>query len=390
MRQRGHKHTVIMSMVALCLFALAGCSRELNHFDLQPSIARADLLSGAALFDAKVTNLSLPEDHVMRLSSKMRDYLHQNIPKSASKRERLNRLILLTFSKGNLGVTYDPSQTLTAENTFRSGSGNCLAVSYLFSSMARELGLTTYFQNVSIPPLWGMQNDILYKYRHVNVEVPMSGRANYIIDVNLKANLPTYKTNRISEENAVAQYYSNKGAHYLANNDILKAFLHFKKAILMDPSQAEFWSNLGVLYSRADKYDYAESAYKTALNLQNDHLTTISNMAAIYGKMGQTDLKEKYLSIAERESNKNPYLRFIQASTDFDNGDYSNSLSNIEWALRKEKNEPKFYALLAQIYEKTEQPEKAQSATLKAQKISEKIDRIIADKSMKIRTYTKN
>lgn len=390
MKQRGHKHTATMTLIALCLVALAGCSRALSQIEMQPSIGQSELLSGNVLFDAKVTNLSLPEDHVMRLSPAMRDYLHQNIPKSASKREKLKRLLLLTFSKGNLGITYDPSQTLTAENTFRSGSGNCLAVSYLFSSMARELGLTTYFQNVSIPPLWGMQNDILYKYRHVNVEVPMSGRGTYIIDVNLKANLPTYKTNRISEKNAVAQYYSNKGAHYLANNDILKAFLHFKKAILIDPSQAEFWSNLGVLYSRTDKYDYAESAYKTALNLQNDSLTTISNMAALYGKTGQTELKNKYLSIAERESNKNPYLRFIQASTDYDNGNYSNSLSNIEWALRKEKNEPKFYALLAQIYEKTEQPEKAQSAILKAQKVSEKIDRIIADKSMKIRTYTKN
>lgn len=390
MRQRGNTHRRIMTVVALCLFAVAGCAHGPNLGKTQPSIGQVELLSGKILFDSNIKTASLPDDGVMKISETMRNYLYRHIPQKASKREKLRRLLSLMFTQGNLGITYNPTQTLTAESTFISGSGNCLGVSYLFSSMAKELGLTTYFQNVAIPPLWGMQDDMLYKYRHVNVEVPLSNRKSYIVDVNLKANLPTYKTNRISEKNAIAQYYSNKGATYLAKKDYLKSFLYFKKAITIDPNQAEFWTNLGVLYSRNEKLDYAESAYKTALALQANNLTTISNIATLYKKMGLMDLSAKYKAMAKRETDKNPYLRFVQALGDFENGDYSTSLSNIKWAIDHEKNEPRFYKLLAQIYEKTNQPEKAHSATLKSQKIAEKLKRIIIDKSMKIRFYAKN
>lgn len=390
MKQREYKHKSIRTIIGLYLFAVAGCAHGPNLGNTQPSIRQAELLSGEILFDSNINTANLPDDGVMNVSEAMRDYLYRHIPKTASKREKLNRLLSLMFAQGNLGITYDPTQTLTAESTFISGSGNCLGVSYLFSSMARELGLTTYFQNVAVPPLWGMQDDVLYKYRHVNVEVPLPGRRTYIVDVNLKANLSTYKTNRISEKNAVAQYYSNIGAQYLVKKDYLNSFLYFKKAITIDPNQAEFWTNLGVLYSRNEKLDYAESAYKTALTLQANNVTTISNIATLYGKMGLMDLSAKYKALAKRETDKNPYLRFIQALDDFENGNYSTSLSKIEWAIDHEKNEPRFYKLLAQIYEQTNQPEKARAAALKSQKVAKNLKRIITDKSMKVRFYTSN
>lgn len=390
MKQTGHRHKSIRTIIGLYLFAVAGCAHGPDLAKVQPSIGQDELLSGAILFDSNINTADLPDDDVMKVSEAMRNYLYHHIPKTASKREKLIKLVTLMFAQGNLGITYDPAQTLTAESTFKSGSGNCLGVSYLFSSMAKELGLTTYFQNVAIPPRWGMQDDTLYKYRHVNVEVPLSGHRSYIVDVNLKANLPTYKTKRISEKSAVAQYYSNKGAKYLAKKDFLNSFLYFKKAIITDPTQADFWTNLGVLYSQTENLKYAESAYQTALALQANNLTTISNIATLYGKMGLDDLNAKYKSLAKRETNKNPYLRFIQALDDFENGDYSNSLSNLTWAIRHEKDEPKFYTLLAQIYEKTNQPEKAQSAILKSQKIAEKLKRIVAGRGMRIRLYSSN
>ncbi len=387
MRQRGQKHTPVMIMAALCFFALAGCSNRAHQIAVQPTLSQAELLSGQALFDLKITNLKLPDVAVMDLSDTMRNYLHVNIPKKASKAHKLNRLLFLMFSKGNLGISYDPTLTLTAENTFRSGSGNCLAVSYLFARMAEELGLHAEFQNVHIPPKWSMENDVMYKYRHVNIKVTLPDKSTYIVDVNMKDTLPSYKTNLISKQNAVAQYYSNKGAEYLAKEDNLNAFLNFKKAITIESGQSEFWSNLGVLYSKAGKYNYAESAYLTALNLQQDNLTTISNIASLYERMGRDELMLKYQRLAESHNNKNPYFRFIKAKDDFENGNYSNSLSHLEWALKHEKNDPEFYFLLAQIYEKTSQPEKAQSATLKGQKIAGELQHLLTDKAMIIKSY---
>lgn len=389
MRHRAYKQNIIILLTSLCLLTIVGCTQMPNNNVAETSISQDDLLSGEALFDPEITNLTLPNAGVMEISDKLRTYLHQNISKSASKRQKLNQLLSLMFSNGNLGIKYDRSQTLTAENTFRAGSGNCLGVSYLFTSLARELGLTTHFRNVEIPPTWSMEEDMIYRYRHVNIEIPIANRKPIIIDADEVNNVPTYKADRISTKNAVAQYYSNKGAEYLIKKDTLNAFLHFKKAIIMQPRQAEFWSNLGVLYSRAAKYNYAESAYLIALALQHDSLSTINNMASLYGRMDQTELKDKYKSLADRQNNKNPYFRFVAASKDFKTGDYSSSLSHIEWAIKKEKNEPKFYALLAQIYEKTNRSDKAAAAKLKGQTLEDNIKQLIESQAVKIKFRTR-
>ena len=391
MRQRGQRHSPISTLIILCLFAVAGCSAHIpDTIGIKSTVTEAELLSGESLFNSEDINTALPEARVMELSETMREYLRANIPEKASKKYKFNRLVMLMFAKGNLGITYDPSQTLTAENTFRSGSGNCLGVSYLFASMAKEIGLTVNFQNVKIPPMWGIENETIYRYRHVNVEVVLPGHVKYIVDVNLRNNRPTYNTNIISIKNAVAQYYSNKGGAFLAKNDALNAFLNFKKAITIDPSQAEFWSNLGVLYINNGKPDYAEAAYLKALERHSNNLTTFTNMSALYEKTGQIELWKKFRTLAERENNKNPYLRYIKASKYFEEGDYSSSLSHIKWAIGHEKDEPKFYHLMARIYVKTGHAQKADSATLQAQKVERRIIKLTADQNMRVRFFTRN
>lgn len=389
MRFQKYNSQSIFLVTTLCLFTITGCMGASNKIVEKPKIAQEALLSGQALFNLETTDLTLPDAGVMKVSDKMRTYLYQNISKSSSDSNKLNNLISLMFSSGNLGIKYDRDQTVTAEGAFKGGLGNCLGVSYLFASLARDIGLTVYFRNVDIPPAWGMEDDTIYRYRHVNIEVSIPRKKPVIIDADEVNNVPTYETNRISTKNAVAQYYSNKGAHYLAKKDTINAFIYFKKAIITDPTQADFWANLGVLYSKNGQYIYAESAYITALNLQNDSLLTMNNMATLYGKMGKDDLKKKYLSLAESQNNKNPYFRFIKASKYFESGDYSNSLSHIQWAIRHEDNDPKFYTLLAQIYKKMDQPDKAHAAQLRAKTIESTIKRLIDAQTVRIKFRSK-
>lgn len=235
-----------------------------------------------------------------------------------------------------------------------------------------------------------MENDIVYKYRHVNILVELPHQTRYVIDVNMKNYLPNYKATRLSKKNVIAQYYSNKGAEYLADKDLVNAFRYFKKSIYIDPEQAEFWSNLGVLYSKAEKYDYAENAYKVALGKIHNDITTINNLASLYKKMGEHDLWQYYQSQVEAENNKNPYLRFIKANNNLDSGNYSEALSNIKWAIRRASKEPRFYYFLAKLYEEMGQSEDAKAATDKADSVSEENRLLIMDKALKIRYYAKN
>ncbi len=389
MKQRRYAYSANILAIMVSMLAITSCASPKKTSFIEPAITKTELLSGDALFDLNATDMTLPDAGVMELNQKMRDYLDQNISRKASKAQKLNALLSLTFSKGNLGVTYDRSQTLTAQGTFISGRGNCLGVSYLFSSMAREIGLTTYFRNVDIPPAWSMEEGIIYRYRHVNVEVALPHYKAIIVDSDEVNNVPTYEANRISTQNAVAQYYSNKGAAYLQKNDRLNAFLYFKKAITTDPSQAELWSNLGVLYSKEEEHAYAESAYQTALNLQDDNLSTLNNMASLYDKMEKFDLRDKYRALAARENNKNPYFHFIEAQKAYNTGDYPDSLFHTEQAIKYEANEPKFYVLLSQIYQKTDQPDKAADATLKGKEAENRIQRAIDNQDFRIKFRTR-
>ena len=73
--------------------------------------------------------------------------------------------------------------------------------------------------------------------------------------------------------------------------------------------------------------------------------------------------------MSQHHYNKNPYYRYFQAYSAFERGQFDLSLSNLDRAIKLNKNEPTFYYLLAVIYEKTDRPEQALDARAKGEKI---------------------
>src|SRR5690606_26852201 len=60
----------------------------------------------------------------------------------------------LIFSYAQDGLLYDNTSTRTASETIASGKANCLSLSILAYSMAKELGMNAAFQDVQIPEYW--------------------------------------------------------------------------------------------------------------------------------------------------------------------------------------------------------------------------------------------
>lgn len=359
-------------LITLLVSVLSGCSNldTQDPFYSTLVISRADLLSGVALFGEKANKLILPEDHVMAVNDEMHAYLERYVPGNYVENTRIRVLAKMIFGKGALGMTYNASKTHTARDAFRKTEGNCLAFSYLFVALARERGLKVSFQEVQIPPQWSDAGDeSYYVSRHVNVVIEMKEFANLVIDinrVNYKSHYPAWK---ISDKKAIALYYSNKATDYLFVDDFENAFPYLVKALKLSPKDASIWSNLGVMYRMKEMYNYAEKAYFIALKYNPRQKSVLSNLSVLYDHMGEVEKSEYYLRLAKDYQLKNPYYRYHQALEAFEQGNYPLSLSHLNAAIKRQKNERKFHDLLGATYAKLGNEDRANKAWSKAKEL---------------------
>ncbi|VAV89202.1 hypothetical protein MNBD_ALPHA02-1211 [hydrothermal vent metagenome] len=363
-------HKIVFSLISL-LF-LGGCSVLKTQDPVYSAtvITRADLLSGEALLGPKAKDMILPEDHVMQVNDTMRKYLNRYVPRKYGETTRVKVLAKMIFGQGALGMTYDASQTYTARDAFLKTEGNCLAFSYLFAALAREQGLKVSFQEVEIPPQWSSVGDELYYLsRHVNIRIHMREMRDLVIDIDRVNYKSHYRAWKISDDNAIALYYSNKGTDYLYDGDYENAFRYLVKGLNLAPYEAALWSNLGVLYRMKEMYGYAEKAYFIALKYDNSNQSALSNLSVLYDHMGEVEKSEYYFRLAKEHQMKNPYYRYHQAQEAFDMGDYGLALYHLKGALKRQNNEQKFYNLMAETYVQLGQGEKADQAWAKAKKL---------------------
>ncbi len=363
-------HKIVFSL--LILLVLGGCSVVKTQDPVYSAtvITRADLLSGEALLGPKAKDMILPEDHVMQINDNMRQYLNRYVPRNYVETVRVKVLSRMIFGQGALGMTYDASQTHTARDAFLKAEGNCLAFSYLFAALAREQGLKVSFQEVEIPPEWSSAGDELYYLsRHVNIRIHMKEVRDFVVDIDRVNYKSHYRAWTISDDNAIALYYSNKGTDYLYDGDFENAFRYLAKGLKLAPHEAALWSNLGVLYRMKEMYSYAEKAYFIALKYDTSNQSALSNLSVLYDHMGEVEKSEYYFRLAKEHQMKNPYYRYHQAQEAFDEGDYDLALYHLKSALKRRKNERKFYNLMAITYAQLGDEEKASQAWAKAKKL---------------------
>jgi len=353
-------HKIAFSLLILPI--LGGCSVLKTQDPVYSAavITRADLLSGEVLLGPKAKGMTLPEDHVMQINDTMRQYLNRYVPRKYAETMRVRVLARMIFGQGALGMTYDASQTYTARDAFLKTEGNCLAFSYLFAALAREQGLKVSFQEVEIPPEWSSVGDGLYYLsRHVNIRIHMKEVRDFVVDIDRVNYKSHYRAWKISDDNAIALYYGNKSTDYLYDGDYENAFRYLVKGLTLAPKEAALWSNLGVLYRMKEMYGYAEKAYFIALKYDTGNQSALSNLSVLYDHMGEMEKSEYYFRLAKEHQMKNPYYRYHQAQEAFDVGDYDLALYHLKNAIKRRKNERKFYTLMAETYAQLGQGEKA-------------------------------
>jgi len=306
-------------------------------------LLRAEPLTG----EADVPELD--DIDVLALDQEMLTFLDKHVNREHPRQLKLHGLLYAIITEGSFGLEYDEI-TRTAQETFQARLGNCLSFTNMFVAMAREVGIEVTYQQVEIPPNWSLEGGTYVLSRHVNVIVDLGRGLTRQVDFNIDDFHSSYDRQLISDERALAHYYSNVGVEYLQKNEPLEALRYFRKALASDHEFAPVWSNLGALYSQAEYIRYAEAAYVQALKVNPQELVAISNLGQLYERLGQIELADWYKKRSNRHRMRNPYYRYHLAHRAFLAKDYETAIGHLKYSVRKKKNEDTFYFLMGLSY----------------------------------------
>lgn len=367
MSGKQYRRIVVALLTAICLsWICSGCLTTRPH--PPPSQAMLNrVLSGKSLLGDRAEQLPLPDEDIFGITQEMRDFLKEHIRKEGSNISKLRKLLDSMMD----GWEIDPLKTYTAADTFHHRKGSCLSYAIMLVALGRELGLELHFNEVFIPPAWDMQTEqTLVFFRHVNVLAREGGRR-IILDLDIEEYDSSYPQQKITDIAAEAHYYNNRGADYLKVNDMEQAFLHFRKALELQPEQAFLWVNMGVLYLRYGHYQEGEVALLHTLELDSSNMTAINNLQNHYVRQGNTELAEYYREEAERSRMKNPYYRYFLAGKMLDNNQPDSALKHIKWAIRRYEREYRFHFLAAKIYARLGKHDDAEESLELATRLTE-------------------
>lgn len=332
------------------LFLLSGCAFTSFHGPV-PDISKRELLSGEAIFGHRVDTSGIPDPGLFEVDDAMRSFVAEHVNERRADRDRMRRLLSAMIETGLMSLDYNDTATKTARQTFHDRVGNCMSFTSLFVALGREAGLDVSFQTVEVPPIWYTDSDLVILNDHVNALVKQSFESRVVVDFNVAEMKGNYDTVEVSDEYALALYYNNVAMDALRAGDDQKAFRLLKKSIETHDEIAANWANLGVIYSRNGKTDYAIRAYAAALDLDKNHRQSLTNLATLYRSEGRDDTAKRYSRRIKRYQQQNPYYHYYHALAAYQNDDLEDALKGIKRALRRKSTDDKFYMLQGLIYE---------------------------------------
>lgn len=294
-------------------------------------------------------DLDLSGVDILEMTPEMMDFADSYMEGSNNRYRRMQRLVYAIIGDGHFELVYD-DKTRTASQTFQQARGNCLSFTNLFIAMARYLDIHAEYQEVDIPPDWSLVGESFFFSQHVNVLVDLGVGIQRVVDFNIYDFQATYDRRTISDARARAHYFSNIGVEQMMNGETTLAYANFRQALLEDDRFSPAWINMGILHRREKRPNYAEAAYKQALDIYQFNLIAMSNLANLYAEEGKTDLAEQYLARVRLHRMNNPYYRYAVANTAFIDGDYRTAIENLDFAIEKVDDEDRFYFLLSLSY----------------------------------------
>jgi len=145
-------------------------------------------------------------------------------------------------------------------------------------------------------------------------------------------------------------FYNNKGANAIIKKEFTTAYAFLRKAINTDPQLVEAMTNMGVLYSRSGKTEYAEGVYKTVLSIDHQESSTQENLAHIYSITGRKEQADRILARLKEQRKDNPNYNFILGEIEFEKQNLVQAIKYYKKAISLDKKKHHYYFALAKVY----------------------------------------
>ncbi|MDX5407266.1 MAG: tetratricopeptide repeat protein [Chromatiaceae bacterium] len=343
-------------LVCLATLLLSACANN-NHIS---SVVESSQLFTDYPFPGIAETPETPEE-IFALPKHVKQELVQLVADEYVAEQRAKAVLEYIFSSAEDGLLYDNAATKTASETLQFGQANCLSLSILAFSMAKELGMDASFQDVQIPEYWTNQMGQSWLNGHVNIKLKQQslvensiGRSllgsDVVIDFDpdtLKKRFPEYK---IGINRVIAMFYNNKAAIAYAEKNYAQAYRYYAAAANTDPSFAVTWSNLAILYRQHGLYDLAEDSYKHSLAIEPDSNNTLANLAFLYRQTGNISKAEQLENRVLQKRKNNPYYYIMLGNEALEGRETAGAITHFKQAVTLDKTNHEAYFGLAKAH----------------------------------------
>jgi tetratricopeptide (TPR) repeat protein len=272
---------------------------------------------------------------------------------------------------------YDPAITASLAELDDLGKINCFSFSLLFLAAARHVDVPAVMQLVYTPPDWQETDGTWVLNQHVNVSGtvarhvdrealssrhrmalqtgtlirPNAAHASpirYVVDLNPRVVVHAHRTRLLADHEIVGLFYSNKAAEAIFMADYTSAYHYSKLALNADRSSGTAWNNLGIYFSRTGQLEHARDAYLTAIAVDPDADSSRNNLVSVLRQLGDVERAAALDQQARARRSRNPYYHYGIGRQRLDARDYAASIAHFRSAIRRKRDEQRFYLSLAE------------------------------------------
>lgn len=124
-------------------------------------------------------------------------------------------------------------------------------------------------------------------------------------------------------------------------NGVHASLSMLRRALAINPTQAETWSNLGLVLWRLNRIDEAGVALHRAVDIEPDRTTFLGNLGVFLGAVGNTDAAERSLTKSITIDPENCAAQWDLALLYLRQGDWKRGLQ--QYDIRRKHRGPRFY-----------------------------------------------